>query len=245
MSRAGSAAYDRYISIFSPEGRLYQVEYAFKAVKVPARTTVAVRGSDSVVVVTQKKVPDALLRSDTITSLFQITPTIGCCMTGLAPDARYLVSIARREAAEFEYDYGYECPVSYLAQRLADRAQVWTQRAGSRLLAVQVILVGTVDENGVNVPQLYKVDPAGYYAGYRAAAAGQREVEATNFLEKKMKGDVKDPLQLALHALQQVLGGDFKSTDIEVGVCKLEKPVFRTLSAQEIEDQLTQLAERD
>nr|WCZ58608.1 20S proteasome subunit alpha type-6 [Andalucia godoyi] len=245
MSRGSSAGYDRFISIFSPEGRLYQVEYAFKAVKTPQRTTVAVRGADSVVVVTQKKVPDTLLRADSITSLYQITPTIGACMTGLGPDARRVVQIARQEAADFAYENGYDCPVSYLAMRLADRAQVWTQRAGSRPLAVQAVLLGTEDENGTRIPQLFKIDPAGYFVGYKACSAGSRETEATNFLEKKLKKDMKDPLQLALHALQQTLGGDFKSSDIEVGICSLDNRNFRCLSSQEIEDQLTLLAERD
>merc|ERR1711907_213433 len=89
MSRGSSAGYDRHITIFSPEGRLYQVEYAYNAIKHTGNTCVAVRGEDSVVVVTQHKVPDKQLDGTSVSSLFKISDTIGCAIIGSPGDCRY------------------------------------------------------------------------------------------------------------------------------------------------------------
>lgn len=246
MSRGSSAGYDRYITIFSPEGRLYQVEYAFKAIKTTAITSVGVRGVDSVCLVTQKKVPDKLLDERTVTNTFEITKNIGCIMTGSIADARAKVQRARYEAAKFEFDFGYEIPVSYLAKRMADLAQVFTQYAGMRPLGVNMLLCGIDEEEG---PQLYKVDPAGYYIGYYATSAGQKETEATNFLEKKLKNkqelSYEATVQLAITTLQTVASAEFKSDEIEVAVVTKDNRRFRKLSNEEVDVFLTQIAERD
>ena len=250
MARGSSAGYDRHITIFSPEGRLYQVEYAFKAIKSAGNTAVGVRGNDSVVVLTHKKVPDKLHVPQDITNMYKITNTIGAVITGIVPDARSAVKRLRAEAAQFKFDYGYDVPVSYLAKRAADRAQVYTQHASMRPLGIAMIIIGIDEEGDKKTPQLYRCDPAGYYVGYKATSAGQKEQEANNFLEKRFKSDTPnlsfdDTVQLALACLQNVLGSDLKATDLEACVVRNDNPDFTSLSVDEIEAHLTALAERD
>lgn len=241
-----SAGYDRHITIFSPEGRLYQVEYAFKAAKGPGVTAVAIRGKDCVVVVSQKKVPDALIDPSCITHLHKITKNIGAVTCGLSPDSRALVYRAREEAAKYQDTNGYMVPVSYLSRQIANLSQVYTQHAYMRLFGVVMMFVAIDDEAG---PQLYKVDPSGWFMGYKAAAAGAKEQEGSNALEKIIKKELdlteKETIQQSIMCLQDVLQMDLKSKDLEVGIVTVARPEFTVLTNEQVDDHLTAIAERD
>jgi len=245
-NRGSSAGYDRHITIFSPEGRLYQVEYAFKAVKLPGITSIGVRGVDSAVIVTQKKVPDKLLDPSSVTHMFKVTDKIGCVATGLIADAKSALVRARHEAAEFKYTNGYDIPVDYMAQRVADVAQVYTQHAFMRALGIVTMFIGIDEEKG---PQLFRCDPAGHYLGFKACSAGAKEQEANNLLEKKIKekSDLtfKETVETAIVSLQTVIGSDLKSTDIEVGVVTKQNPKFTVLTETEVESYLSSISDRD
>jgi len=244
-ARGSSAGFDRHITIFSPEGRLYQVEYAFKPAKEGV-AAIGVRATDGVVIVCQKKVPDKLLDPSAVTHMFPITPYIGCVSTGLHGDARAQVTRTRMEAAQFKYKNGYDIPLSFLAKRVADVGQVYTQHAFMRALGVISIFAAVDDEAG---PQLYKVDPAGHYLGFIACAAGNKEQEANNLLEKRVKAnaqmDMKHALETAIIALQTVVGADLKPSDLEVGIVTRKEPKFRQLTEQEIDTQLALISDRD
>lgn len=244
MSAAG---FDRHITVFSPEGRLYQVEYAFKAIKSTNLTNVAIRGKDCSVIVSQKKVSDKLVDSDTVTYIFPLSKRIGCVMSGPIGDSRSLVSRARSEALEFRHKHGYDMPCDALAKRIANINQVYTQRAYMRPLGVAMTLIGVDDEFG---PQVFKCDPAGYYAGYKATSTGPKQQEAMVWLEKKFKnkdqvsGDWKAAVELGIIALSEVVAVDFRKNDLEVGIVGPDS-VFRKLSTEEIEERLVAIAEQD
>ncbi|KAI9756767.1 MAG: Proteasome subunit YC7alpha/Y8 (protease yscE subunit 7) [Lichina confinis] len=218
---SGSAGYDRHITIFSEQGRLYQVEYAFKAITAPNTNSVGVRGKNCAVVISQKKVPDKLIDPKSVSHVFKLSPSVGCVMTGSIADARAQVMRAQGEAAEFRYKFGYEMPCDVLAKRIANINQVYTQRAYMRPLGVSMTLVSVDAESG---PQLYKCDPAGYFVGYKATASGPKQQEALNHLEKKLKnkdcagGSWEDVVELAISTLSTVLSVDFKKNEIEIGV---------------------------
>lgn len=250
-----TGGYDRQITVFSPEGRLYQIEYAFNAVLIPNLTSVALRGKDCVVLVSQKKIPDKLVDPDSITSMYQLTKHSGVLMTGLVPDARSSVQRARYEAVNFQHDNGYEIPIKQLVERMADVAQLYTQQAFMRALGIVGLFAG-FDED--QKPQLYRVDPAGHYMGYKACAAGVKETEAMGNFEKTLKltADVpvsqrKDPLlsqedtvDTAIEVLQQTLGADIRSTDIEVIMLTYEKG-WQSLSEAQIDVVLARLSDKD
>lgn len=241
-----SAGFDRHITIFSPEGKLHQMEYAFQAVKTSGLNALAVRGADSVVCVTQKKVPDKLLDPSSVTSVYKITQGIGGIVVGKPADARAQVQRARYTAAEFKYKNGYDMPVEYLTHKLANNAQLYTQHAFMRASGTVGIFCAIDDEKG---PQLYRVDPAGHYLGYRGCAAGPKEQEACNLLQTKLKANsnmtLAETMQCAILTLQTVVGSDLRPTDLEVALVTAQNTRFRVLSEEEIDEQLTIISERE
>ena len=146
------------MKVFAPDGRIYQVEYAFKAINSFGQTAIAVRGTDSVVVCTQKTVPDKLIVADSVSNIFNISDGVGAVIVGNMNDARYLVTWLRQQAAEYKFKFHYEAPVSVLANRLSMQLQRFSQQAGIRTFCVMTTLVGCDQEFG---PQVFKIDPSG------------------------------------------------------------------------------------
>jgi len=243
MSRG---TFDRHITIFSPEGRVYQVEYAFKAINSTNLTSVAVKGTDSAVIAVQKRLPDKLVISDSVTSVYELSPTIGCAAIGMIPDCQFQVRRAQMEAAKWKYENGYDMPIEQLARRMADLNQYYTQNAEMRSLGAALLMISHDDEDGVLI---FRVDPAGYYRSMRAVSVGVKQQAATSFLEKKLKKKAdyneEETIQLAVEALQNALGNDLKATEIELVVVSQANHKFRKLSYDEVDACLNAIAEKD
>ena len=245
-SAARASGFDRHITIFSPEGRLYQVEYAFKAINAESITSLAVRGESGAVLISPRKLPDVLVDESTVTHLHSIVPHIGACVTGRVADGVALVHKARVEAAEYEYKYGVPVSPEALSRRIANLNQVATQKAAMRPLGVSMTLVG-IEENGrVDV---YRCDPAGYYVGYGAVATGPKANETMAAFERYLKNDmqyeegqritfgksIEETAQLGVKLLGETLGTVFKASELEIGLISSDDSIFKILSEQQVQ----------
>jgi len=239
-------AQDRHITIFSNEGRLYQVEYAFYAARNVPDTGIGYVGSGHSVMCASKKVGDKLIDADSVSSMRKVTDQIGIMMMGRQSDCRTAAYKAREFAHQFYYENGHEIPVSFLAKKMADHFQYYTQLAYRRCFGCEILLCGQDEEEG---PQLFHVGPAGQYFGYKSVSIGGKKGEVNNHLDRIFK-EYEEPatpelvIEEALLALMQGMNADFKANDVEVMVVG-EDGKARMLTSDEIEARLTAISDRD
>lgn len=197
---------DKQITVFSNEGKLYQVEYSFQAVKNSGYSSVGVRFDKGVVVLTQKKIPDKSIVQSSVTHIFKVTEEIGVLFTGSLPDSKNVLMKMKEHSLQFLDDFGYTIPINVLAQKVSEDCQFYTQQAHMRPLCCISMLFSLDLEKG---PQLIKIDPAGHYLGYKACATGEKEESLTSYLEREIRGRKKElnqdeAISLAIKALQFV-----------------------------------------
>lgn len=243
-----SKGYDRQLSVFSPEGKIYQIDYALRAARNSTTLSgLVIKGDGCTVAVCQRKAGEKFVDMSFQTSIFSITDKIGCLAVGHTPDCRGLASKARELAASFYKKNGYEISVEYLTHKVGNMFQLYTQQAFHRLYACQAVFFATEAEGG---PQLYKVDPAGHYLGYKGAAVGTKEDELCTAVERHLQkvsetgpGNLEATLITALTMLQNVVSVTLKTTDVEMAVCGASG--FRKLSDAEIENSLSFVADKE
>ena len=231
--------------LFADDGRIYQLEYAFKAISQSGMNAIAVRGTDSVVVCTQKKVPDKLIVAESVSNIFNVADGIGAVVVGNMNDARILIMMLRNEASQFKMKFFYEIPTRVLASRLGAQLQKYSQYPGIRTICATVTIVGCDEEFG---PQCFRVDPSGSFVGYRAVATGSKEQEAMSHLERQFKKNEgqwsqKETVETAIKTLSQIVSSDFKANEVEVGIATVAQPYFRKLKESEIEEVLNEMAD--
>ena len=226
--------YDRAITVFSPDGRLYQVEYAIETVK---RGTIAVgiKCKEGIVIAVEEK-PRKLQISETAQKIFQIDDHVGVAAAGYIPDARSQVDNARFFSQSNKMIYDEPVEVETIAKHLADQCQQFTQYPGVRPFGVALILGGVVNK----VPQMYLTDPSGTYISYDAIAIGAGSEEVTDFLEKTYKNDLSLDDASALATAGIYLSSEDKegADHIKMAHIKTETGLYEILS----KDQITNFA---
>ena len=229
-----SRDYDEAITIFSPEGRLYQVEYALELVKRGA-PIVGISVKEGVVLAANETVESPLMDPRYSWKIFQLDEHAGTAIAGLSSDARILIEQARLQCQQNRMIYDEPVSIEALARGIGDQAQVYTQYAGVRPYGVSMIIAG-VDETG---PRLMTTDPSGSYRGYKATAVGRKAEEANTLLDQKYSENttLDDAIKLAIETVKIASEGEVSSKFIKVAVIT-SKEKFRRLSDSEVEKHL-------
>ncbi|RLF49758.1 MAG: proteasome endopeptidase complex, archaeal, alpha subunit [Thermoplasmata archaeon] len=223
-------AYDRAITVFSPDGRLFQVEYAREAVK-RGTTTVGIKFKDGVVLVVDKRITSRLIEANSIEKIFQIDEHIGCATSGLVADARVLVEYARLIAQINKVTYGEKISVETLVKKICDFKQNYTQYGGVRPFGTSMLIAG-VDHKGSH---LYETDPSGALVGYKAGSIGAGRDIVMKFFEDNYKDNMslEEAIALGLKALKKASEEEeIKKEAIEIGYVRVDEE-FRKMPHDE------------
>lgn len=224
-----SRGYDMTPTMYSPDGRIYQVEYAIETVKRGA-IAIGLQAKDGIVIAVEEKSRD--LQVDDITQkIFQVDEHIGIAAAGYIPDARIMVDSARFFSQSNKLTYDEVTEVEAVAKHLADQCHQFTQYSGVRPFGVALIIAG-VDKSGAKI---FVTDPSGTYVPYSAVAIGGNSDEVTEFLEKNYKNEISvdDGISLAISAIN--LKSDEKGvTHIRMTKIKSDTKLFEKVSNEEM-----------
>jgi len=223
--------YDRAITVFSPDGRLYQVEYAREAVK-RGTTAVGIKAKDGIVLIVDKRVSSKLLEASSIEKIFKIDDHIGVASSGLVGDARALVDRARVECQINRVSYDEKIEVEALAKKLCDHMQTLTQYGGIRPYGTALLIAGVSDGEC----RLFETDPSGTLLEYKATGIGIGRPAAMRVFEEEYNPEtpMKDAILLGLKALHSATEGKFAVDTVEIGVIAQDNPAFRKMSREEV-----------
>ncbi|MFX1326845.1 MAG: archaeal proteasome endopeptidase complex subunit alpha [Promethearchaeota archaeon] len=238
MFGTAGRAYDRALTVFSPEGRLFQVEYALEAVR-RGTLAVAVKSEQDVCLAAQIKIPSVLMDADSIDKIFQIDEHIGVAISGLHADSRALINYARVQAQSFRLTYDEPVRLNMLTKTIADLKQMYTQYGGIRPWGCALFFIG-IDASGT---QIYTTSPSGIYRSFKAYALGSGEASAREYLIENYKEDMTfdELINLSLRALKESIDEEATKENIRLAYIKGETKKFYVCNKQEIEEFLNKL----
>jgi len=224
------AGYDRAITIFSPEGKIYQVEYAGEAVK-RGWPTVGVKCRSGVVLAAEKRKISALFDPSSLEKIYLIDEHVAASPSGLLADARILIDYARDVSLSHRFIYDEPIDVEFLTKAICNLKQQYTQFGGARPFGVALIVAG-IDRHGA---RLFQTDPPGVYIGYFPTARGAEAGTIMEYLEKNYRYDLEmgECVELAVKALASAV----EITDasiIEVAYATVDEKKMKKMTPEEV-----------
>ncbi|MHA1146517.1 MAG: archaeal proteasome endopeptidase complex subunit alpha [Candidatus Helarchaeota archaeon] len=229
----GEAGYDMGLTTFSPAGRLYQVEYATKAIE-QGTTAIGIRTNEGVVLLAEKRI-SKLQVPETVQKIFLIDKHVGATIAGLTADAMVLIDHARVQAQINRMSYDEAIDIKILVKKICDLKQVYTHNAGVRPFGVAFLIAG-IDVSG---PQLFMTAPSGAFSGYQAQAIGAGAEQVAEQLQKEQNGyspsmTLNEAIILGLKLLKEVISEEFNEQKVGIATISTKEPEFKSLLPQEI-----------
>jgi len=233
-----SRRYDSRTTIFSPEGRLYQVEYAMEAIG-HAGTCLGILASDGIVLAAEKRNTNKLLDEVSFSEkIYKLQEDMACSVAGITSDANVLTNQLRLSAQRHLLQYGEPIPCEQLVASLCDIKQAYTQFGGKRPFGVSILYIGWDKHHGF---QLYQSDPSGNYGGWKATCIGNNSSAAVSMLKQEYKEgetNLQQALDLSIKVLSKTLDTNKLTADkVEIATLTRENNIsrIRILSTAELE----------
>lgn len=231
--------YDRAITVFSPQGRLYQVEYAREAVK-KGTISLGLVYEGGVILAADKSITEELMIGESIEKIYQVDEHIGAATSGLVADGRRIIDRARIMAQSHRITYEEPMGVDMLTKDICDFQQLHTQVAGTRPFGT-ALLIGGVDGK----PHLYETDPSGSYWEYKATAIGENSDKAKAYFAKHYKDGLElvAAVDLAIKSLEKAAESRFNERSIELAYITTAKKFVKVKGA-DIKKHVQKLSEK-
>ncbi len=225
-------AYDRAITVFSPDGRLFQVEYALETVYRGA-TIIGISCPEGVVIGAEEKIESRLQDPNFSQKIYEVDEHLGAAVVGLSSDARILIDHARIFAQSNRLMYDEPIDVEVIAKRIGDIKQLYTQHAGVRPFGVSIVF-GGVDKTGCRV---FTTDPSGSYRAYKAVAVGIGRETVEKILKEEYRDDLtlEESIRLGVKCLVKSLKARGEQPKIKIAVIPTSTKRFRQLTDSELE----------
>ncbi len=240
MQPMPNMGYDRAITVFSPDGRLFQVEYAREAVK-RGTTSIGIRYKNGVLLAVDKRITSKLVETLSIEKVFQIDENICAATSGLVADARVLIDRARVEAQNNRVTYNEPINIEILSKKICDFKQLYTQHGGVRPFGIALLIAGVNDE-----PRLFETDPSGALIEYKATAIGSGRATAMEIFEERYNDNLsrEDAISLGVDTMFEVTDGKISKETLELAIVDLETERYKKFTPEEVDRYILEAEKR-